>query len=161
MGSARNPATKSHASWFMNHWTIVARFVSYFMRPLHHPALADISVEGILYALSDPVRVQIFAEIAAANCPKTCSNFLIVDDRTLPKSTLSQHFKILREAGLIRSERKGVEMRNTTRCEEISERFSGMIEGILQAYRVQALDKAKADKKSKSATKRALTAVSE
>jgi DNA-binding transcriptional ArsR family regulator len=34
----------------------------------------------------------------------------------IPKSSLSQHFKALREAGLIRSERHGVEMRNTSRC---------------------------------------------
>jgi DNA-binding transcriptional ArsR family regulator len=30
---------------------------------------------------------------------------------------MSQHFKILREAGLIRSERKGVELKNSTRCQ--------------------------------------------
>ncbi|WP_334270664.1 ArsR/SmtB family transcription factor, partial [Edaphobacter sp. HDX4] len=33
----------------------------------------------------------------------------------MPKSTLSQHFKVLRESGLIRAERKGVEMHNTSR----------------------------------------------
>jgi len=105
------------------------------MRPLFHPSVDDISVEGILHALSDPVRVQIFAEIAQSHCPKTCSNFLVVRNRTLPKSTLSQHFKILREAGLIRSERKGVEMHNTTRCAETADRFGELISAILGAYR--------------------------
>ena len=108
------------------------------MRPLSHPSVQDITVEGILYALSDPVRVQIFAEIAASDCPKICSNFLILDHRTLPKSTLSQHFKILRESGLVRSERKGVEMHNTTRCAELKERFGEMVAGILDAYRKQS-----------------------
>jgi DNA-binding transcriptional ArsR family regulator len=107
------------------------------MRPLHHPAMEDVSVEGLIHALSDPVRVQIYTEIAAADCPKTCSNFLIVDNRALPKSTLSQHFKILREAGLIRSERKGVEMHNTTRCAELKARFGGMVAAIIDAYREQ------------------------
>lgn len=107
------------------------------MRPIYHPSLEDITVEGLLYALSDPVRVQIYANIAASDCPKTCSNFLIMDNRKLPKSTLSQHFKVLREAGLIRSERKGVEMHNTTRCEEIQERFGKMIAAIVDGYRVQ------------------------
>src|SRR6187402_189206 len=97
------------------------------MRPLTHPALQDITVEGLLYALSDPVRVQIFSEIAVSDCPQTCSNFLNIDDRKLPKSTLSQHFKILREAGLIRSERKGVEMHNTTRCDELKSTYGAMI----------------------------------
>jgi DNA-binding transcriptional ArsR family regulator len=104
------------------------------MRPLHHPAAGDITVEGLLYALSDPVRARIFASIAGAPGPCTCSYFRQLPDRTLPKSTLSQHFKILREAGLIRSERKGVEMHNTTRCAELRGRFGGLLESILTAY---------------------------
>jgi DNA-binding transcriptional ArsR family regulator len=55
----------------------------------------------------------------------------------LPKSTLSQHFKILREAGLIRSERKGVELQNSPRCDELRPRFGPMIEAILHAYAAQ------------------------
>jgi DNA-binding transcriptional ArsR family regulator len=107
------------------------------MRPLHHPSITGITVEGILYALSDPVRVQIYANIERSECPMTCSNFLIIDNRMLPKSTLSQHFRILREAGLIRSERKGVEMHNTTRCAELTQRFGPMIKTILDAFQEQ------------------------
>ena len=33
------------------------------MRPLFHPSIEDVTVEGILHALSDPVRVAIFAQI--------------------------------------------------------------------------------------------------
>ena len=108
-----------------------------FVRPLYHPAVRDITVEGLLYALSDPVRAQIFAEMATSECPHTCSNFRKLDNRTLPKSTLSQHFKILREAGLIRSERKGVEMHNTTRCAELKGRLGDMLAAILATYAVQ------------------------
>ncbi|MEY2502144.1 MAG: hypothetical protein QOI07_2478 [Verrucomicrobiota bacterium] len=104
------------------------------MRPLHHPAAGDITVEGILYALADPVRLQIFAQLQTADCARICSEFLVVHKKELPKSTLSQHFKILREAGLIRSERKGVEMHNTTRCAELKDRFGPMIRAILSAY---------------------------
>ena len=107
------------------------------MKPLYHPSINDITVEGLLHALSDPVRVQIYVEIARSECPRTCSNFLQLDNRTLPKSTLSQHFRILREAGLIRSERKGVEMHNTTRCQELKERFGTMLSAIIDAYRQQ------------------------
>ena len=39
-----------------------------------------------------------------------------MSERTIPKSTLSQHFKALRDAGLIRGERRGIEMHNTSRC---------------------------------------------
>jgi DNA-binding transcriptional ArsR family regulator len=55
----------------------------------------------------------------------------------VPKSTLSQHFKALREAGLIRSERKGVEMHNTSRCEDIDGRFPGLIQAIINAHKLQ------------------------
>jgi len=107
------------------------------MRPLFHPSIDDITVEGILHALSDPVRVAIFADIAGSVCSQNCSNFLKVSERTIPKSTLSQHFKALREAGLIRSERQGVEMHNTSRCQEVDRRFPGLIAAIVKAHKVQ------------------------
>jgi DNA-binding transcriptional ArsR family regulator len=108
------------------------------MRPLIHPSLEDVTVEGILHALSDPVRVAIFADIAGAGCPQTCSAFLNVSDKSIPKSTLSQHFRALREAGLIRSERRGVEMQNTSRCAEIERRFPGLIKSIVKAHAIQS-----------------------
>jgi DNA-binding transcriptional ArsR family regulator len=52
----------------------------------------------------------------------------------IPKSTMSQHFKILREAGLIHSERKGVELKNSSRCPELKKKYGPMIMAILQAY---------------------------
>ena len=91
-------------------------------------------MQGILYALSDPVRVRIFGELAKVDCSMNCSAFLNAKSGPLPKSTLSQHFRILREAGLIRSERKGVELRNFARCEDLQKQFGSMIMEILQAY---------------------------
>ena len=55
----------------------------------------------------------------------------------VPKSTLSQHFKVLREAGLIRSERRGVEMQNASRCAEVESRFPGLIPAVMSAYDAQ------------------------
>jgi len=107
------------------------------MRPLVHPSAEDITVEGILHALSDPVRAQIFAKIARSDGAHTCSAFLELSDKSVPKSTLSQHFKALREAGLIRSERKGVEMHNTPRCDEIDKRFPGLLAAIIAAHKTQ------------------------
>jgi DNA-binding transcriptional ArsR family regulator len=117
------------------------------MRPLIHPSIDDITVEGILHALSDPVRATIYAELARSKGAATCSNFLMVSDCSIPKSTLSQHFRALREAGLIRSERHGVEMRNTSRCAEIEQRFPGMIAAILNAHSVQAAGRTRAKRK--------------
>ena len=108
------------------------------MRPLLHPSIEDVTVEGILHVLSDPVRAAIFTDIAMSNCSQNCTIFASIGDREIPKSTLSQHFKALREAGLVRSERLGVEMQNISRCGEVNERFPGLLETILNAYQLQA-----------------------
>ena len=123
------------------------------MRPLFHPSIDDITVEGILHALSDPVRVAIFADIAGSVCSQNCSNFLKVSEKTIPKSTLSQHFKALRESGLIRSERLGVEMHNTSRCMEVDKRFPGLIAAIVKAHKVQLEGKTGKRKTSSTRTK--------
>ena len=106
--------------------------------------MEDVTVEGILHALSDPVRVAILARMVSSGCPRNCSNFLNVCEKAIPKSTLSQHFRALREAGLIRGERRGVEMHNTSRCAEIDRRFPGLIAAIVNAHHVQAAEKSRA-----------------
>jgi DNA-binding transcriptional ArsR family regulator len=72
--------------------------------------------------------------------------FLTVSEKPIPKSTLSQHFKVLREAGLIRGERRGVEMHNTSRCAEIEARFPGLLLAIVNAHSIQLKDEAQAKK---------------
>jgi len=104
------------------------------MRPLLHPSPEDFRPEAVLHALADPERAAIFAGIAGAGCVQRCSSLADAGDRVIPKSSLSQHFKILREAGLIRSERQGVELRNTSRCAEVDARFPGLVAAILSAY---------------------------
>lgn len=123
------------------------------MRPLFHPSIEDVTVEAILHALSDPVRVAIFSQIVGSGCPQNCSDFTQISEKAIPKSTLSQHFKALREAGLIRGERVGVEMRNTSRCAEIEKRFPGLIMAIVKAHHVQSAEEARG-RKRKSRAKR-------
>jgi DNA-binding transcriptional ArsR family regulator len=118
------------------------------MRPLYHPSVDDITVEGILHTLSDPVRVAIYADIVGSGCSQNCSTFLKVSEKAIPKSTLSQHFKALREAGLIRSERQGVEMQNASRCAEIDGRFPGLIKAIVKAHDIQLEGKRRGKRKS-------------
>ena len=108
------------------------------MKPLVHPSVEDITVEGILHALSDPTRVEIFSRIADSGCSASCSTFLTVGEKAVPKSTLSQHFKVLRDAGLVRSLRVGVEMQNSSRCQEIEQRFPGLLPAIVGALKAQA-----------------------
>ncbi|MGO4775832.1 ArsR/SmtB family transcription factor [Lysobacter sp. 2RAB21] len=124
------------------------------MKPLVHPSIEDITVEGVLHALSDPVRAAIYAQIAGSACAMNCSNFLQISDRDIPKSTLSLHFRALREAGLIRSERRGVEMHNTPRCADIEPRGPGLLPAILQAHAAQSAERVRAAKRRQAAAKK-------
>lgn len=95
-----------------------------------HPSTEDITLSGILAALSDPTRLLIVKGLIgqkdcmscteAAPCPK------------IAKSTLSNHFRILREAGLIHTSKKGVEHRNELREADINARFPGLLKTILK-----------------------------
>jgi DNA-binding transcriptional ArsR family regulator len=122
------------------------------MRPLFHPPIEAVTVEGILHALSDPVRVAIFTNLATSDCAYNCSTFLNVTEKKIPKSTLSHHFKALREAGLIRAERRGVEMHNTSRCSEIETRFPGLLNAIINAHKLQ-MESAQSTGKTRAARK--------
>ncbi|KQP48985.1 ArsR family transcriptional regulator [Methylobacterium sp. Leaf399] len=104
------------------------------MRPLFHPPIEDVPPNAILHALSDPNRAAIFASIMGAGCVEACSALAAVGDRVIPKSSLSTHFKVLREAGLIRCERHGVEMRNHSRHAEVEARYPGLLSAIVRAY---------------------------
>jgi DNA-binding transcriptional ArsR family regulator len=107
-------------------------------RPLHHPDIEHVTVAGILHALADPVRLAIVTELRRAeggmNCTETMSRCKVA----LPKSTCSQHYQILREAGLIYCERKGVELSSRLRSDELAKRFPGLIDAILCAHAKEA-----------------------
>ena len=74
------------------------------MKPLLHPSVDDITVEGILHALSDPVRLRLLSIIASSD--EVCSCDLEAPlNRSQP--TVSHHTKALAEAGLIAGEKRG------------------------------------------------------
>ena len=112
------------------------------MRPLQHPAIEDVTLSGLLHALSDPVRLDIVRRLAGATCDLSCS--AAAEAMELPKSTLSHHFRILREAGIVRSERRGVQLCGKLRTDEIEARFPGLLPGILSAREIE-LSAARAD----------------
>ncbi len=94
-----------------------------------HPATDDITFTGILAALADPVRLRIFKNLVDEQSCMSCTEAAPRAD--MAKSTLSNHFRILREAGLIRTTKRGVENRNVVRCDDINSRFPGLLATIL------------------------------
>lgn len=99
-------------------------------RPFLHPPAEAIRLESVLYALADPVRLEIVRRLVTGDCPLNCST---AAPAHLPKSTQSHHFQILREAGLIQSERRGTEVVNSLRLDEIETKFPGVVAAILKA----------------------------
>jgi DNA-binding transcriptional ArsR family regulator len=105
------------------------------MRKLHHPLKAQIELANVLYALGDPVRLAIVQKLAleAKNSTLTRSCKQVCHKLDLPKSTLSHHFRILREMGVIQCEKQGTSLVNHLRSAEINARFPGLLKSILKA----------------------------
>jgi DNA-binding transcriptional ArsR family regulator len=95
-----------------------------------HPSKEDMTLTGILGALSDPLRLQIFQSLINEKSCMSCTE--AAPDPLIAKSTLSHHFRILREAGLIRTTKRGVENRNIVRLEDVNDRFPGLLKAILK-----------------------------
>ncbi len=111
------------------------------IKPITHPHSDTISVAGILHALADPVRLAIVRALWHAEEGLNCTEAMAIVNPDLPKSTCSQHFQTLRDAGIIRSERKGVELNSRLRKDEIERRFPGLLASILSAYDAEATPK--------------------
>jgi DNA-binding transcriptional ArsR family regulator len=96
-----------------------------------HPDREDIELSAVLHALSDPVRLQIVACLAAQGCAQTTGSF----DVPVSKSTCTHHFRVLREAGVIQQEQEGTARMNTLRIEDLDARFPGLLKTVLESAR--------------------------
>ena len=94
-----------------------------------HPAREDITLAGVLAALADPMRLRIVKSLLAQDDCLSCKEAAPCPD--MAKSTLSNHFRILREAGLIETTKKGVEHRNVVREADINARFPRLLKTIV------------------------------
>jgi DNA-binding transcriptional ArsR family regulator len=103
-------------------------------RPLTHPQIDDVTIAGVLHALSDPVRLGIVSKLMKAPGGMNCTETTLKLRLAMPKSTCSQHYRILREAGLIVSERRGVDLSSRVRALELEARFPGLLASILKSY---------------------------
>ena len=99
--------------------------------PLSHPARDDIELAAVLHALSDPMRLRIVAGLALED-KRACKSFKL----PVTKSTCTHHFRVLREAGVIRQRVEGTTRRNSLRREDLDARFPGLLDSVLRAAHV-------------------------
>jgi len=100
------------------------------MRNLHHPRLDEVTLADVLHALSDPVRLQIVQSLADCD-EQSCSAV----EASVAKSTLSHHFKVLREAGVTHTRANGTQRLISLRRGDLEQRFPGLLDSILAAAR--------------------------
>jgi DNA-binding transcriptional ArsR family regulator len=94
--------------------------------PLPEPAVDEIRLETVLGALSDPLRLEIVRKLLLESeaFDHSCGWFGF--DR--PKSSLTHHFKALREAGVTRQRQYGLERRSHVRVDDLNTRFPGLLD---------------------------------
>jgi DNA-binding transcriptional ArsR family regulator len=96
------------------------------MREPHHPSRSELELAGVLHALSDPARLAIVRHLAQRDeC--TCGGF----DSKLSKATLSHHYRVLREAGIVRTRPDGRKRQLSLRREDLEARFPGLLDAVL------------------------------
>lgn len=100
------------------------------MRQPLHPTKSQITLPNVLFALSDPTRLRIVKAIAEHENMNCCDIELDIS-----KSTASRHFRVLREAGIIRMEPMGVVCLNSLRRQELDELFPGLLDSVFQAMK--------------------------
>jgi DNA-binding transcriptional ArsR family regulator len=96
-------------------------------RDFTQPQIDDVALHEVLFALSDPTRLAIAR--ALADGAEHSAGDLAGD---IPKSTMSHHLKILREAGITATRPEGMRCRVSLRRAELNRRFPGLLAAILK-----------------------------
>ncbi|MCM3506465.1 helix-turn-helix domain-containing protein [Curtobacterium sp. ODYSSEY 48 V2] len=102
---------------------------------LPQPTVAEMDLPVVLDALSDPIRLTILHRylVDAAGGVRSCG--WVGVDR--PKSTLTHHFRVLREAGLLEQHQEGLTRSSRVRVEDVQQRFPGLLD-LVAAWKVPA-----------------------
>ena len=90
-----------------------------------HPEPQELALGLVLAALADPLRRQVVAELARApeGEERTCASFCL----PVTKATRTHHFRVLREAGLIRQIDRGNCRMTSLRRSDIEARLPGLL----------------------------------
>jgi DNA-binding transcriptional ArsR family regulator len=96
---------------------------------LLHPDTGQLDLLDVLHALSDPTRMTIVSTLRAGP-ERACGTFGV----DVAPSTLTHHFRVLREAGVIRQREDGNKRWSALRTDDLQARFPGILDAIMAAY---------------------------
>jgi DNA-binding transcriptional ArsR family regulator len=101
------------------------------MKAFVHPTLDQMNLTVVLGALADPMRLEIIRRLmeGKGEC-RNCTDAAPCEN--MAKSTLSNHFRILREAGIIQTVKKGVENQNSVRTADMEKLFPGLLTLVMK-----------------------------
>jgi DNA-binding transcriptional ArsR family regulator len=105
-------------------------------RALPHPNREDIDLVAVLHALADPVRLSILATLAGSE-GASCAD--AGHDTEVAASTLSHHYRVLREAGLVMTTVEGRQRYMRLRKEDLDARFPGLLDSVLAGAQAPGL----------------------
>jgi DNA-binding transcriptional ArsR family regulator len=101
---------------------------------LHHPDVNELELPAVLHALSDPQRLEIVRALADSDGPCACGSIQL----GVSKSTMTHHYRVLRESGVIRQQRRGTTKLTELRRDDLAARFPGLLDAVLTSKPVPA-----------------------
>lgn len=98
-------------------------------RIYEHPDIDSIAIPRVLFALSEPLRLNMVRMLAERG--EVDSIDLGPD---LPRSTLTHHTSLLRESGVVFVRAEGRKCMIRLRADDLEQRFPGLIGTVLAGY---------------------------
>ncbi|MER7460608.1 helix-turn-helix transcriptional regulator [Micromonospora sp. NPDC126480] len=93
-------------------------------RQLPQPSRDELRLTAVLAALSDEIRLAVVRDLVTATEPLPCSAFVL----PVTKATMTYHFRVLREAGIIEQREQGNRRMNRLRRADLDARFPGLLD---------------------------------
>lgn len=100
---------------------------------IHHPAVDELELLEVLHALADDTRMRIVLTLLE-DVERPCGTF----DVDVAPSTLTHHFRVLRESGVIHQREDGRRKWTTLRLADLESRFPGVLTSIAGVYAVSS-----------------------
>lgn len=100
------------------------------VRTYDHPDTDEVKLTQVMFALSDAIRLAMIRLLAERG---TLNAIDLADGMNMPKSSITHHSKLLREAGVTRTTAEGRHCYISLRRDLLDARFPGLLDAIINA----------------------------